>query len=100
VKILADARTNSVIVYAGREMQDDVADLLKKIRRTRLAGGGRINVYYLENADAEEVSKVLASLSGRSAPAPPRSPPRAGGSLHRRQQPPEQPSYPPSSRAG
>jgi len=30
VKILADARTNSVIVYAGREMQDDVADLLKR----------------------------------------------------------------------
>ena len=62
-KILADARTNSVIVYAGREMQDDVADLLKKIDVPVSAGSGRINVYYLENADAEEVSKVLASLS-------------------------------------
>ena len=63
VKFLADARTNSVIVYAGQEMQDDVADLLKKIDVPVSAGSGRINVYYLENADAEEVSKVLASLS-------------------------------------
>ncbi|MBP2675668.1 MAG: ral secretion pathway protein, partial [Deltaproteobacteria bacterium] len=85
VKILADARTNSVIVYAGQEMQDDVADLLKKIDVPVSAGSGRINVYYLENADAEEVSKVLASLSkertgagaaptaapgGRTAPMP------------------------------
>ena len=72
VKFLPDARTNSVIVYAGQEMQDDVADLLKKIDVPASAGTGRINVYYLENADAEEVSKVLASLSKeRPGAAPP-----------------------------
>jgi len=74
VKILADTRTNSVIVYAGKEMQDDVADLLNKIDVPASAGSGKINVYYLENADAEEVSKVLATLSkersGGGAPAP------------------------------
>jgi general secretion pathway protein D len=74
VKFLPDARTNSVIVYAGQEMQDEVADLLKKIDIPVSAGTGRINVYYLENADAEEVSKVLASLSkertGAAPPAP------------------------------
>ena len=75
VKILADVRTNSVIVFAGREMQEDVADLLKKIDIPASAGGGKINVYYLENADAEEVAKVLASLSEKrtgasTAPAP------------------------------
>jgi len=52
-----------VIVHAGPEMQDDVADLLKRIDIPASSGSGRINVYYLENADAEEVSKVLASLS-------------------------------------
>ena len=78
VKILPDARTNSVIVHAGQEMQDDVADLLKKIDIPASAGGGRINVYYLENADAEEVSKVLASLSKeRAGSAPPGLPPGA-----------------------
>ena len=72
VKILPDTRTNSVIVHAGQEMQDDVADLLKKIDIPASAGSGRINVYYLENADAEEVSKVLSSLSKeRSGAAPP-----------------------------
>ena len=80
VKILADARTNSVIVYAGQEMQDDVAELLKKIDVPASAGTGRISVYYLENADAEEVSKVLASLSKErtgAGPAPPAAPPGA-----------------------
>ena len=80
VKILADARTNSVIVYAGQEMQDDVADLLKKIDVPASAGTGRISVYYLENADAEEVAKVLASLSKErtgAGPAPPAAPPGA-----------------------
>ncbi|MCP2499966.1 MAG: type II secretion system secretin GspD [Deltaproteobacteria bacterium] len=80
VKFLPDARTNSVIVYAGQEMQDDVAELLKKIDVPASAGTGRISVYYLENADAEEVSKVLASLSKErtgAGPAPPAAPPGA-----------------------
>ena len=78
VKFLPDTRTNSVIVHAGQEMQDDVADLLKKIDIPASAGSGKINVYYLENADAEEVSKVLSSLSKeRSGGAP--TPPPGGG---------------------
>jgi len=70
VKILPDSRTNSLIVHAGQEMQDDMAELLKKIDIPASAGSGRINVYYLENADAEEVSKVLASLSKERTGAP------------------------------
>jgi len=77
VKILPDTRTNSLIVYAGQEMQDDVADLLKKIDVPASAGSGKINVYYLENADAEEVSKVLASLSERRTGAAPTPAPAA-----------------------
>ena len=95
VKFLPDARTNSVIVYAGQELQDDVASLLKKID-IPAAGTGKINVFYLENADAEEVSKVLASLSEKRAGAAPR-PPRARGPLCR---PPGEASSPPSSKAG
>ena len=72
VKFLPDTRTNSLIVYAGQEMQDDVANLLKNIDVPASSGSGKINVYYLENADAEEVSKVLSSLSDKrtAAPAP------------------------------
>ncbi len=74
VKFLPDTRTNSLIVYAGQEMQDDVADLLEKIDIPASAGSGKINVYYLENADAEEVSKVLASLSEKRAGQPASAP--------------------------
>ncbi len=77
-KFLPDSRTNSVIVQAGKEMQDDVAELLKKIDVPASAGGGKINVYYLENADAEEVSKVLSSLSDRRAGATPVPSPASG----------------------
>ena len=85
-------------MHAGEEMQDDLADLLKKIDVPPSAGSGRINVYYLENADAEEVSKVLASLSQRpgTAGAAP-VPPLARGTPRRR---PGRESSPPSSRAG
>ena len=91
VKFIPDTRTNSLIVYAGQELQDDVAELLKKIDVPASAGSGKINVYYLENADAEEVSKVLASLSEKRsgtpgaapAPAPGRAapPPATGGGV-------------------
>ena len=100
VKFLPDARTNSVIVYAGQEMHDDVAELLKKIDVPASAGTGRISVYYLENADAEEVSKVLASLSKErtgAGPAPRRRLRARGPPRCRR---PEEPSSPPISRAG
>ena len=79
VKIVPDTRTNSLIVYAGQEMQDDIADLLKKIDVPASAGSGKINVYYLENADAEEVSKVLASLSKERSGAPGAAPTPAPG---------------------
>ena len=79
VKFLPDPRTNSLIVHAGQALQDDVADLLKKIDIPASAGSGRINVYYLENADAEEVSKVLSTLSKERTAGPTPAPaPRAG----------------------
>lgn len=78
LKILPDTRTNSLIVLGSPEILSDVADLIAKIDIPSPAGGGRINVYYLENADAEEVAKVLASLSEkRTAPAVPAPPPAA-----------------------
>ena len=73
-KFLPDARTNSVIVLGPPEMLADVSDLIAKIDIPSSVSGGKINVVYLENADAEEVAKVLASLSekrpGQTAPVP------------------------------
>ena len=99
VKFLPDARTNSVIVCAGQEMQDDVADLLKKIDVPASAGSGRINVYYLGKRRRRRGCPATSPPSRRSVPAPHR-PSRAGGSPRRRR--PGRPSYPPRtcSKAG
>lgn len=74
IKFLPDPRTNSVIVLGPPEMIADVSDLIAKIDIPSPMSGGKINVYYLENANAEEVSKVLASLAekrpGQPAAAP------------------------------
>ena len=62
VKIIADERTNSLIIIASlydtQKVQSLVAILDMEIPR----GSGNINVYYLQHANAEELSKVLTAL--------------------------------------
>ncbi len=66
-KFIPDVRTNSLIALAGADMQNDIAGLLSKLDIPAPENTGKINVYYLENSDAEEVAKVLANLSERRA---------------------------------
>jgi general secretion pathway protein D len=66
-KFLPEVRTNSLIALAGGDMQTDIAELLSKLDIPAPENTGKINVYYLENSDAEEVAKVLANLSERRA---------------------------------
>ena len=73
-KFIPDVRTNILLVLAGKEMMDDIVDLIGKLDIPTPENTGKINVYYLENADAEEVAKVLANLTEKrpgAAPAPP-----------------------------
>ncbi|MBE0607617.1 MAG: type II secretion system protein GspD, partial [Deltaproteobacteria bacterium] len=74
IKFLPDPRTNSVIVLGPPEMLADVSDLIAKVDIPSPTSGGKINVYYLENANAEEVSKVLASLAERRPGQPAAAP--------------------------
>ncbi len=76
LKFIPDVRTNSLIVLAGADQQADIGDLLGKLDIPSPENTGKINVYYLENSDAEEVSKVLASLTEKRVPG---SPTPAGG---------------------
>ncbi len=62
-KFIPEVRTNNLIVIAPPEILAEVAELVIKLDVGIPSGGGKINVYYLENADAEEVAKVLSSLS-------------------------------------
>lgn len=62
VSIIADQRTNSLVIIASafdtRKVKSLVAILDKEIPK----GSGNINVYYLQHANAEELTKVLTAL--------------------------------------
>jgi general secretion pathway protein D len=61
VKIITDERTNSLIVLSPRTQLEDVRGLVRKLD-VPVEGGGSIHVYYLKNADAEELAATLNSL--------------------------------------
>lgn len=70
LRIIPDVRTNSLIVMAGTDLLSDIEELLKQLDIPSPENTGKINVYYLENSDAEEVAKVLASLSDKRPAVP------------------------------
>jgi general secretion pathway protein D len=61
VRIITDARTNSMIVLASRQRIADIRDVVRRLD-VPVSGGGRIHVYYLNHADAEELAETLSSL--------------------------------------
>jgi general secretion pathway protein D len=69
-KFIPDPRTNIMIVIAGQELMSDIEDLIGKLDIPTPENTGKINVYYLENAEAEEVAKVLASLTEQKPGTP------------------------------
>jgi len=64
VRILPDERTNSLLVLASRQQLVDIRNLVEKLD-IPVTGEGRIQVYYLRHADAEELSETLNSLVGQ-----------------------------------
>ena len=63
VRILTDERTNSLLVLAARQQLEEVRRLVAKLD-VPVQGGGRIHVYYLRNANAEELASTLGGLLG------------------------------------
>ncbi|HEY4729870.1 MAG TPA: type II secretion system secretin GspD [Myxococcales bacterium] len=82
-RLIADERTNKLVVIAGDKSFQSVLDLVRQLDIP--TGDGGVHVYYLENAKAEDVASTLQSfaqgLSGkRRAPAPPSAPAPSGTS--------------------
>jgi len=68
VRIITDERTNSLIVLASRQRTAEIRDVVARLD-VPVRGGGRIQVYYLKHADAEELANTLSALlSGQPAP--------------------------------
>lgn len=80
-QIIPDDRINALIIVASRKQTDQLISLIEQIDIRPPVGSRRINVYYLKNADAEEIVKVLNNITGErgaaATPPPGRPPARA-----------------------
>ncbi|WP_069857563.1 type II secretion system secretin GspD [Desulfoplanes formicivorans] len=65
VKIVADERLNAVIVLAENKEMAQIVRLLNDLDHPTPKGKNSIHVVHLDNADAEELSKVLTGLAGQ-----------------------------------
>ncbi len=65
--IIADERTNSIIINANKKGGDQVRTLVVTLDKKRPAriGGGKINVVYLQFANAEDIAKTLTNLGSQ-----------------------------------
>src|SRR5262249_12591920 len=61
----AEERTNKLIVIAGARSFTRVLELIRQLDVP--AGGGGVNVYYLQNAKAEDVATTLQALAQGAA---------------------------------
>ncbi len=65
IKIVADERTNTIIILASENDASRIKQLIKLLDRDIPRGEEGLKVYRLENADAEELSKVLMNLPSK-----------------------------------
>ena len=69
IKMVADERTNSLILSASEHDTIKIKQLIKMLDQETPRGAGNIRVYYLEHADAEELAKVLTALPSKDTKA-------------------------------
>lgn len=65
-KILADERTNSLVILATEPAYLRILEMLRYLD-VPMEGEGRIHVHYLQHSDAEEIASTLSKLVGTSA---------------------------------
>ncbi len=69
-QIIPDERVNAVIIVANNQMTKQALSLIEQLDIPAQPGQGKINVYYLKNADAEDLAKVLGNLTQEPSVAP------------------------------
>ena len=62
IKFISDNRTNSLIVLSPRESLNKIEGMIRKLDIPAPQNVGKINVFYLENADSGELASVLNTL--------------------------------------
>jgi general secretion pathway protein D len=66
-KVIADDRTNSIIIMGTKRSILKVRELISRLDRSISGVEGTIHVYYLKNATAKEMAEVLSNLVGSSS---------------------------------
>ncbi len=61
-RAVADPRLNAVVIFGDKGIRESMKRLIVLLDITAPEAQGRINVYFLENADATELSKVLEGM--------------------------------------
>lgn len=67
VKLFAEDRTNTIIVLASENDTSKIKKLIKLLDKETPRKKEKIHVYYLENATAEELAKVLQELQTKES---------------------------------
>lgn len=62
VKAIADTRLNAVILFGDKGARESMKSLVSLLEIPSPEAHGRINVYFLENADATELAKVMDGI--------------------------------------
>lgn len=70
IRVYADDRTNALVVMAGNEHTQRIRSLIRELDRETPKGNEKMRVYYLENAKAEDMVKVLQDMPRKSDGAP------------------------------
>jgi len=69
-RVIADSRLNALIVFGSDKDKAEIRKLVALIDVVPPTTSSKINVYYLENADATEVAKVLDGVIKGGTPTP------------------------------
>ncbi|MGD9334813.1 MAG: type II secretion system secretin GspD [Desulfobacterales bacterium] len=70
IKFVADERTNTIIVLASEVETTRIKSLIHLLDRETPRGKEKIRVYYLENANAEDLAKVLQEVPTKKGGSP------------------------------
>lgn len=65
VKIVSDERTNALILLASEDDTLKMKQLIKMLDKETPPGEGDIRVYYLQHANAEDLTKVLTAIPSK-----------------------------------
>jgi general secretion pathway protein D len=95
-KIIPDERTNSLIIVASEHAYARIYALIKRLDQNKdeaeAMGEGRVHVYRLENANADELAATLGSVTGAQVSASAGGTRRTGSSTRGGAAPPPPPA--------